>query len=102
MKVKSFTVSTSFDVHHGGSKSNHFLSANIEMEEPMDIDDLPRAQLLAGYKVYVATVYDALLRGSISIEESNDRIKSSQNAYELIQIKLDEKAKLAAKEKAEK
>lgn len=102
MRVKNFTVSTSFEVNRGGQKSSHFVSLGVELEEPIDIEDFPRAQLLAGYKAHAAANYDALVRGAISLEESNDRISSSQANYELIQANLDKKAQDREKQKEQK
>lgn len=82
--VKTVSVSYALDLHRGGERSSHFVSANIEFEKPVPIDELPRAQLEAGYKVATAVIHDAVIRGALPVEQANERISDMKEAYEAV------------------
>jgi hypothetical protein len=72
--VKNFTVSYSLELHRGGEKTSHFVSAGVEFLTPVPISDFPLAHMESSYKVAVATIHDALVRGSLTLEQANERI----------------------------
>lgn len=84
--VKTASVSYSLDLYRSGEKSSHFVSANIEFDKPVPIDELPRAQLETSYKVAVSVIHDALIRGALSVEQANERISNMQTAHEAVEL----------------
>lgn len=92
MTVESFTVSSNFDTHRGGEKSSHFVSFGVRLDPPVPVDELPALQLQAAYKVSVAAIHDALMRGALTVEDANSRIRDLQDNYSAIRTSFEKKA----------
>ena len=89
MSVESFIVSYAFETHRNGEKTSHFLSAGVKTDSPVSFDEFQLLQLQASYRVSVSTIHNALMRGSMTVNEANDRIGDLKNNYEAIRSKLE-------------
>ncbi len=89
MKVDSFTVSYSMETFKNGQKSSHFLSASMKLDDPVSMDEFPSVQLHAAYKLSISVVYDALMRGAMTLEEANSKISDMKQNYEAMREKLE-------------
>jgi hypothetical protein len=84
LKVRSFTVSYSFDAYRNGQKSNHFISMNFESVELLDLDDAAIAAL-KGSKLVTRTAIDtAIARGVVNIDEANQLLLISKTNHDNI------------------
>lgn len=82
LKVKTFTVSHSFDTYRNGKKSSHFISMNFESIEPLDFEEASIA-ILKGSKLVTKSVIDtAFVRGDISIDEANELLLVSKTNHD--------------------
>ena len=72
--IKNFTVSYSLELYRGSEKSSSFVSAGVEFLNPVSVEDFPLSHIEASYKVAVATIHDALVRGYLTLEQANGRI----------------------------
>lgn len=95
MTVETFTVSSNFDTHRGGEKSSHFVSFGVRVDPPVPIDEVPLLQLQAAYRVSVAAIHDALIRGALTVEAANERIKDMQDNYAALRESLEKKKRAA-------
>lgn len=86
--IEHFTVSYAFDSYKGGGKESHFVSMGVKLDPPIMEDDFHLVQLQAAYKVSVSVIYDALMRGTIKIDECNERISDLKHNFELMQSKI--------------
>ncbi len=93
--IDSFTVSSNFDTHRGGEKSAHFVSVSVKLDPPVSFDDFSMIQLHAAHRVSIAAIHDALMRGAMSIEEANDRIRNLKENYESLSTSLEKKRREA-------
>jgi len=80
-KISSFTVSYSFDVR-GGSKSNHFISANFAYPEPQSLDRVEIDRLEASSRVTTWAIQDAVMRGDMGSDEAKERLDILKANYE--------------------
>lgn len=94
MKIKNFTVSNAFDTFNNGEKQNHFLSVNFELDDPITLDEFKTVQLDASYRVTVSVIHDALARGSISVEQANERITVLTKRTEQLKASIEKKSQL--------
>lgn len=88
MKVTSFTVSKSFDLHRNGEKSSYFVSMAVEPDPDLKPEDLPLYQLEAASAVKKACIYNALVDGKLRVEEANELIQDLKDNTELIRASL--------------
>ena len=89
MSIESFTVSYAFETYRGGEKTSHFLSAGVKVDPSVSFDEFQSVQLQAAYRISVSVIHDALMRGSLTTEEANDRIRDLKNNYELMKSKFE-------------
>jgi hypothetical protein len=81
-KVTSISSSYAIDLHKSGERTSHFVSATIEIDPSIEIDEIPKTQLNLSYRVSVSAVYDALMRGALTIDQANERIKIMKDNFE--------------------
>ena len=91
MTIESFTVSSNFDTFRGGEKSSHFVSFGVKLDPPVPVDDIPLIQLQAALRVSIAAVHDALMRGALTVEQANERIRDMQDNYANLRSSLEKK-----------
>ena len=96
LTVSSFTVSWSLGGYRGSEKSDSFVSATIQCNPPIGIDDLPLTHIKAALKVSAAVIQDSVARQTISENEAVDRLSSIKENFLSI-----EKAMLRARETKE-
>jgi predicted DNA-binding protein YlxM (UPF0122 family) len=89
MIVENFTCSTMFETHRNGNKQQHFVSAGVKLDPGVSVEEFPLYQIQAAYKVSVAAVHDAVMRGSLSVEDGNERIEIYKNNYNAMKPKLE-------------
>ena len=70
------------DVHKASGRSSGFVSATVELPEPVSVEDFHIAQLESAYKVSVSVIYNALMRGEISVDQANEKISFFKSSYE--------------------
>lgn len=92
IEVKSISVSHSLELHRAGEKSSHFVSTNVDIIGNVPVDKLPYIQLETAYKVTVSNIYNAMIRGAMTMEDAKERIDSMKENYEM--LKKDMEAKL--------
>jgi hypothetical protein len=88
LKVKNFTVSYSFESYKGGLKTSHFVSMTFESSQLLDPSDAVYVQTFANEHVTKSTIYDALVRGNITVDEANEMIQNLKNNSEYLRKKL--------------
>ncbi len=81
-KVTSFTISTSFDTHRGGTKHTHFLSMNFALPEPLPEGEAELEVMKASLLVSKACYKHALARGQMTVDEVNERIQGLRENHE--------------------
>lgn len=92
-RIKTISESYALDIHTGGERSSHFVSITAEISEDISLDDLPRFQMEAAYKVSVATIYNAMARGALSVDQANNRIQTLKENFENLKNVLDSRAR---------
>lgn len=89
LTVSSFTVSWSLGGYRGSEKNDSFMSATIQCDPPIDIDDLPLVHLKAALKVSAVVIQDSVARQAMSESEGKDRLSSiKENFQSMEQIML--------------
>ena len=64
----------------------------VRLDPPVQLDDFPLVQLQCAYRVSVAAIHDSLMRGTLTVEECNDRVRDLQENYAALRGKLEKKA----------
>lgn len=85
-RVTEYTVSYTFDTYREGSKRSHFVSMRFATERPVTEKEAEALAFHSSVTVTRAVYYQALARGTISVEEANqllaDMKKNHEHIYE--------------------
>jgi len=91
MKVTKFVVSHSVETFRAGDKSSTFVSMNVDLDIPIDIDEFPLVQLEASERAFRSCMYNALSKGQLSKDEVKGRIESNKQNMEMISSAIKKK-----------
>lgn len=87
VSVIEYTVSHTFDTFRDGRKSSHFVSMKFSPSRPLSKIEAEAAALVSSVTVTRATIYQALARGAISIEEANELSSNMKTSHDHIYTK---------------
>jgi hypothetical protein len=91
IKIKSSAISFGQEYYRSGEKTSHFVSATIESEPGLTIDEFRIAQLEIGLEVAVAVIQNAVLRQSITEDEAKQKILELKENYSGMIARVQEK-----------
>lgn len=90
LTVTSFTVSWAFDTHRG-QKQSHFVSAAVQSDIPISVEELPLVQLRVARQVSSSAIRDAVCRQSMTIDEAASYSKEIQENFDNMESSLKQK-----------
>jgi len=82
--VTGYTISYAFDTYKNGSKSSHLVAMTFSTCGLVCEADAEKMAFLSSMMVTRASVYQALSRGSISINEANEFLTITHKNHEKI------------------
>lgn len=86
-KVTEYTVSYTFDTHKDGGKRSHFMSMKFQTPCPVTEKQAEALAFVSSVTVTRAVIYQALARGTISVDEANELITDMKRNHEHIYSK---------------